>query len=146
MAKLKKSFSTREAARISGVSHRTVDYWAKTKLIVPSIADANGTGTDRLYNFDDLMALRVAGALRESGTSTQALRKVIAYLREKGYPKGLSGYRLVMLGSDVCLVRNCRQLESALKHQGQGIFAFMIDISQAYQEVKAEAIAVTEAA
>ncbi len=82
MAKPKKSFSTREAARISCVTHRTVDYWAKTKLIVPSIADANGTGSDRLYNFDDLMALRVAGALRESGTSTQALRKVIAYLRE----------------------------------------------------------------
>jgi len=145
MAKLKESFSTSEAARISGVSHRTVDYWAKTKLIVPSITDANGTGTDRRYNFDDLIALRVACALRQSGTSTQALRKVISYLRENGYPK-VAKCHLLMLGSDICLVRNCGQLESALKHQGQGILSFMIDISKAYKEVKAEAIAIAQAA
>jgi DNA-binding transcriptional MerR regulator len=146
MARVRKSFSTSEAAQISGVSHRTVDYWAKTRLIVPSIADANGTGTDRLYDFDDLMALRVAGALRRSGISTQALRSVLGYLREKGYPKGLAGCRLVTVGSDVCLVHNCRELESALKKQGQGIFSFMIDISQAYREVKAQADAIGRAA
>src|SRR6266700_7498201 len=108
MATLKKSFSTREAAQITGVSHRTVDFWAKTKLIVPSIADANGTGTDRLYNFDDLVALRVARELRQAGISTQSLRKVVKHLRENGWPKPLSQVRLVGIGSQTCAVRFVR--------------------------------------
>lgn len=140
------SFSTRRAAEIAGVSHRTVDYWAKTKFIVPSIADAKGIGTDRLYNFDDLIALRVAGDLRKSGISTQALRSVIDYLRKRGYPKGLAGCRLLVLGTDVCMVHNCKEMESALNEPGQGIFSFMIDISQAYKEVKDKARNLGEAA
>ena len=137
MATLKKSFSTREAAQVSGVSHRTVDYWAKTKLIVPSIADANGTGTDRLYSFDDLVALRVVRELRLAGISTQALREVVKKLREKGWPKALSQLRLVGIGSQVCVVRfvrGCKQLEDALT--GQELFAFMVDFEHAVQDVQ----------
>jgi DNA-binding transcriptional MerR regulator len=137
MATLKKSFSTREAARVSGVSHRTVDYWAKTKLLVPSIADANGTGTDRLYSFDDLVALRVVRELRQAGISTQALREVVKKLREKGWPKALSQLRLVGIGSQVCVVRfvrGCKQLEDALT--GQELFAFMVDFEHAVQDVQ----------
>lgn len=137
MATLKKSFSTSEAAQISGVSHRTVDYWAKTKLIVPSIADANGAGTDRLYNFDDLVALRVARELRQAGISTQSLRQVVKHLRENGRPKALSQLRLVGIGSQVCVVRfvrGCKQLDNALT--GQGVFAFMVDFERTVQDVR----------
>jgi MerR HTH family regulatory protein len=64
-ANTKESFSAREAARIAGVPYASLDYWARTKLVVPSIADAKGTGTERRYSFNDLVALRVA-----AGTST----------------------------------------------------------------------------
>ena len=40
-------FSTGEAVRITGVSFRNIDYWARTKFIVPSIAEAQGTGTEQ---------------------------------------------------------------------------------------------------
>ena len=61
MAKATESFSTGDAVRITGVSFRNIDYWARTKFIVPSIAEAQGTGTERRYSFSDLLALRVAG-------------------------------------------------------------------------------------
>lgn len=137
MTALKKSFSTSQAARIAGVSHRTVDYWAKTKLVVPSITDADGTGTDRLYNFEDLVALRVIRELRQGGISTRSLREVVKYLRDNGWPKALSQLRLVGVGSQVCtvrFVRGCKQLENALT--GQGVFAFMVDFEQTFQDVR----------
>ena len=60
MGKIKESFSAGEAAKITGVSYRNLDHWARTKFIVPSISEARGTGTERKYAFDDLVALRVA--------------------------------------------------------------------------------------
>ena len=87
MAKATESFSTGDAVRITGVSFRNIDYWARTKFIVPSIAEAQGTGTERRYSFSDLLALRVARELREAGVSTQSLRRVVEFLRTK---KGLT--------------------------------------------------------
>ena len=83
MAKATDSFSTGDAVRITGVSFRNIDYWARTKFIVPSIAEAQGTGTERRYSFSDLLALRVARELREAGVSTQSLRRVVEFLRTR---------------------------------------------------------------
>src|SRR5437764_13249821 len=101
MAKATDSFSTGEAVRITGVSFRNIDYWARTKFIVPSIAEAQGTGTERRYSFSDLLALRVARELRDAGVSTQKLRRVVEFLRTR---KGLTTHplaecRLIMTGS-----------------------------------------------
>lgn len=77
----KDSFSAGEAAKISGVSYRTIDYWARIRFIVPSIAEANGTGTDRRYSFSDLVALRLAKDLRTAGIATRSLHRIVEYLR-----------------------------------------------------------------
>ena len=87
MAKATDSFSTGDAVRITGVSFRNIDYWARTKFIVPSVAEAKGTGTERRYSFSDLLALRVARELREAGVSTQSLRRPGV----SANPKGLDG-------------------------------------------------------
>ena len=38
-------FSGREAADIVGITYRQLDYWARTDLIRPSLADAKGSGS-----------------------------------------------------------------------------------------------------
>jgi DNA-binding transcriptional MerR regulator len=132
MSGRKESFSTSEAARLTGVPHRTVDYWAKTKLIAPSIADANGIGTDRLYDFSDLVALRVAHHLRKAGISTQALRKALGRLRELRNP--LVESRILAIGSSVVWVKTSDEVIDVLT--GQGTFAFMLDFPRTVREVK----------
>lgn len=133
----KHSFSAGEAARIAGLSYRTVDHWARTKFIVPSIASARGTGTERRYGFGDLVALRVARELRQAGVSTQALRRIVAYLRKnKGLRNPLAEARLVVVGSDVCVVNGCNELDSLLRKPGQATFAFMVELGRAVEEVK----------
>ena len=131
-------FITSEASRVTGVRHRTMDYWAKTKLLVPSIADAKGTGTDRRYSFDDLVALRVARELRDAGISTQKLRTVVKGLQGKGWLNPLADCKLLMIGNHLHIVHSCMEVESLLNKPGQTVFAFMVDLSRTVQEVKTE--------
>src|SRR5947199_8214048 len=110
------SFSTGEATRITGVPYRNIDHWARTKFIVPSIADAEGTGTERKYAFNDLVALRVARELREAGISTQALRRVVAHLRSiEGLENPLAESRFIVVGTEIHLVRGCGEIIRLLK-------------------------------
>ena len=75
------SFSTGEVSRLTGVSHRTLDFWAKTKFIDASVRQAHGTGSDRLYSFADVVTLCIAGKLRNAGLETAA----IAAMLEAGF-------------------------------------------------------------
>ena len=137
MAVTTDSFSTGDAVRITGVSFRNIDYWARTRFIVPSIAEAKGTGTERKYSFSDLLALRVARELRQGGISTQALRRVVQFLKQKtGQRNPLAECRLVVVGSDVQLVNGCQQLESLLNRPGQSVFAFMLDLGRTVEQIK----------
>ena len=135
----KESFSTGEAVRITGVSFRNIDYWARTKFIAPSIAEASGTGTERRYSFSDLLALRVARELREAGVSTQSLRRVVEFLRtRKGLTNPLAECRLIITGSDVHVATSREKIMSALLRPGQTSFAFVFDLARTVGEMNAE--------
>jgi DNA-binding transcriptional MerR regulator len=139
MAKATDSFSTGDAVRITGVSFRNIDYWARTKFIVPSIAEAQGTGTERRYSFSDLLALRVARELREAGVSTQSLRRVVEFLRKtKDLPQPLAECRLIVTGADVQVVNSPKEIMSVLRSPGQTSFAFVFDLARTVQEMKQE--------
>ena len=140
MAKATESFSTGDAVRITGVSFRNIDYWARTKFIVPSIAEARGTGTARRYSFSDLVALRVARELREAGVSTQKLRRVVEFLRRR---KGLTANplaecRLIITGTDVHIATSSEEIISVLRMPGQTAFAFVFDLARTVSEMRQE--------
>jgi DNA-binding transcriptional MerR regulator len=139
MAKGTESFSTGDAVRITGVSFRNIDYWARTKFIVPSIAEAQGTGTDRRYSFSDLLALRVARELREAGVSTQSLRRVVDFLRtKKGLTQPLAECRLIVTGADVQVATSPEKIMSVLRTPGQTSFAFVFDLARTVDEMNQE--------
>jgi DNA-binding transcriptional MerR regulator len=138
------SFSTGDAVRITGVSFRNIDYWARTKFIVPSIAEAQGTGTARRYSFSDLLALRVARELREAGVSTQSLRRVVKFLRtKKGLTQPLAECRLIVTGTDVQVATSPEKIMSVLRASGQTSFAFVFDLAQTVDKMK-EQIGISE--
>jgi len=140
MGKIKESFSAGEAAKITGVPYRNLDYWARTKFIVPSISEAKGTGTERKYAFDDLVALRIARELRVGGISTQALRGVVDELRKikGGLQNPLAKSRLVVVGSDVKLVNSCEDVISMIDKPGQSAFAFMVNLERTIETIKTD--------
>ncbi len=65
-------FRAPEAKRIAGISYRQLDYWTRTGLVTPSVNDAHGSGTQRLYSFQDLATLRVIKKLLDTGVSPAA--------------------------------------------------------------------------
>ena len=58
-------FSTGEMAAILNVSLNEVDYWIRSNLIVPSIREAAGHGTRRLFNIFDLKQAFLIQRLRK---------------------------------------------------------------------------------
>ncbi|HUG87643.1 MAG TPA: MerR family transcriptional regulator [Actinomycetota bacterium] len=71
-----------EVVKLVGVTYRQLDYWARTELVKPSVRDASGSGTQRLYGFQDLVLLRSIKNLLETGVTLQKIRKAVDYLRE----------------------------------------------------------------
>ena len=51
-------FSGTKAAQIVGITYRQLDYWARTDLVRPSLADASGSGSRRQYAYRDLLELQ----------------------------------------------------------------------------------------
>lgn len=139
MVKTRDSFSTGDAVRLTGVSFRNIDYWARTKFIVPSVAEAQGTGTERKYSFSDLMALRVARELRKAGVSTQSLRRIVEFLgTKKGLTRPLAECRLIVTGSDVQIATSPEKIMSVLRAPGQTSFAFVFDLRRTVEQMKEE--------
>ncbi len=120
------------ACHAVGISYRQLDYWARTGLVVPSIRDASGSGTQRLYSFRDLVVLKVVKRLLDAGVSLQNIRKAIETLRSHGVAD-LAGITLI---SDGTSVYECRSPEEVvdLLQGGQGVFG--IAIGGAFKEIQ----------
>lgn len=120
------------ACQAVGISYRQLDYWARTALVVPSIRDASGSGTQRLYSFRDLVVLKVVKRLLDAGVSLQNIRRAIETLRSRGVAD-LAGITLI---SDGTTVYECRSAEEVvdLLQGGQGVFG--IAIGGAFKEIE----------
>src|SRR5215472_10595517 len=115
-----KGYTTKQVTEITNVKYRTLDYWAKSGFLEPSIARAAGTGSERVYSLLDLVALKVARELREQGISVRMLRRIVRYLRtEEALTHPLAEAKLVVAGKDVLMVTNKSDLVSILHSPGQ---------------------------
>src|SRR5690625_2847209 len=70
--------------KIVGVTYRQLDYWARTGLVEPSVRKAVGSGTQRIYSFDDVVRLRVVKRLLDTGVSLQKVRLAVDELHLRG--------------------------------------------------------------
>jgi DNA-binding transcriptional MerR regulator len=131
-------FTSREAARISGVPFFTVDYWDRSKFLKPSIAQSagRGRGRGRLYSYADTLRLRIARELREQHVSLQTLRHVVKRLGE--IPAGLERARYVFVSEKVELVEDFAALTEVLRTKAR-TFGFLLDLSEIQQGVATRA-------
>ncbi len=112
-------FSGTKAATIVGISYRQLDYWARTDLIRPSLADARGSGSRRLYSYRDLLELRVIKSLLDAGIKLESVRTAFKYLRTH-VDTDIASAHLVISGSDVILCDG-EELIDVMRRGGQGV-------------------------
>ena len=123
------SFNSKMVSKIIGVPLRVIDYWDRTNFVKPSINEASGYGSMRLYSFTDLIQFKVAKFLRDQGLSLQKIRKSLHYLR-KHLPeveKPLAQLRFLTDGETIfALTNKNREIIDTLK-KGQFVFAIAIE-------------------
>ena len=102
-----------QVCSIVGITYRQLDYWARTGLLHPSISEAKGSGSQRLYSYRDLVQLKVIKRLLDSGISLRAARKAIECLRSTG--EDLAAANLVIDGKRSVLARSGEEIVDLLK-------------------------------
>ena len=87
-----------EACQIVGVTYRKLDYWARTGLVKPSIRRADGSGSGRLWSFEDLVELKLVESLVSTGMTIGAIRDGLEAYRNEKYRTG-TGLGIYLLAS-----------------------------------------------
>ncbi|SRR6266436_5780998 len=77
-----RSYTTAEIAQATGFSIRQLHYWARKRLVIPSVQDSHGPGTRKRYAIDDIIQLQFIRQLKRYGWSTQKIRKAVNTLRD----------------------------------------------------------------
>ncbi|AHI22753.1 MerR family transcriptional regulator [Corynebacterium vitaeruminis DSM 20294] len=112
------------ACQVAGITYRQLDYWARTKLVEPSIRMARGSGSQRLYSFKDILVLKIVKRLLDTGISLQNIRLAVDKLRDRG----VDDLAQITLVSDGTTVYECRSNEEVidLLGGGQGVFGIAV--------------------
>jgi DNA-binding transcriptional MerR regulator len=108
----------------AGITYRQLDYWARTGLVVPSVRDPSGAGTQRLYSFRDIVVLKVVKRLLDAGVALKNIREAIEALR-RWDEDDLATMTLISDGSTVYACRSAEEVVDLLQG-GQGVFGIAI--------------------
>jgi DNA-binding transcriptional MerR regulator len=111
-------------SEIVGITYRQLDYWARTGLVSPSISKAKGSGSQRLYSFEDIVRLRVVKRLLDTGVTLERIRAALEELGRQG--RALTDVTLASDGRTVYAIDDDRQLLDLLQ-RGQGVFAIALE-------------------
>jgi DNA-binding transcriptional MerR regulator len=108
-----------------GITYRQLDYWARTGLVTPSVRAADGSGTQRLYSFTDVVELRIIKRLLVAGVSLRQIRDAIGYLRKESGGKPLSDVTLMSDGHRIYACHSGEEVVDVLSH-GQAVFGIAV--------------------
>ncbi|HEX9049283.1 MAG TPA: MerR family transcriptional regulator [Anaeromyxobacter sp.] len=128
-------FGVAAVLRLTNVSYRNLDYWARTGLVRSSVKQAAGKGSRRVYAFEDLVALRLVGRLRQAGIPLQAIRRAVRYLQAHAH-KPLSTLGLIADGKRILATSDDPQAMIDATAEGQVLIA--IDVAPIRRRLEAD--------
>ena len=108
--RLKKTYSSREVAALTGLSARQLQWWGAKKLLTPTVAShrtAAGGFTERRYSPVELYELLVLADLRRRGFSVHKIRALLRTLERRF---GVRLYDTIRGGGDVTLLTDGREI------------------------------------
>ena len=137
-------FNTKTISRIIGVTARQLGYWDKTGMVKPSIAQAEGKGTRRLYSFLDIIQIKTAKALRNQGMSLQKIRKCVAFLRKHApeIEHPLAELKLLTDGQTIFVLTADKDIIMDTLNSGQLVIS--LAIGQFVNNIKAQIVLLTK--
>ena len=120
------SYRAPQVCSLVGISYRQLDYWARTGLITPSIQEASGSGSQRLYSFSDVVQLKVVKRLLDAGMSLKKIRKAMEILSvELASDSPLTDVTLLSDGITIYAAHSASEVVDVFKG-GQGVFGIAV--------------------
>jgi hypothetical protein len=83
--RIKKLYSSREVAAMTGLTARQLQWWDTRRLFIPAVASRRteaGGFTERRYTPIDVLELQVLADLRHRGFSVPQIRRLLSSLRD----------------------------------------------------------------
>jgi DNA-binding transcriptional MerR regulator len=132
-----------QVCKLIGITYRQLDYWARTGLLRPSVADARGSGSKRLYSYRDLLELKVIKQLLDAGVSLRSARRAVDCLRQN-LGADLASAKLVLSEGRSVLAQSNGEVVDLLAG-GQGVFN-VVPLSGVVDEVDAAIVQLARSA
>ena len=123
-----------QVCKLVSITYRQLDYWARTDLIRPSLQEANGSGSQRLYTFQDVVQLKVIKRLLDAGMSLKKIRSAVEILSEQlESDRPLADVTLLSDGQTIYAAHSEEEVVDVFR-RGQGVFG--IAIGPVHDEVR----------
>jgi DNA-binding transcriptional MerR regulator len=126
---LEEGFRGPQVCKIVGITYRQLDYWTRTGLVTPSLQEATGSGSQRLYSFNDLLQLKVIKSLTDAGASLQKVRQAIDWVRANLVEDNWSQVTIVADGSRVYALSSEEEVIDLLR-SGQGVLGAVVAVDK----------------
>ncbi len=121
-----KGFRAPQVCTIVGITYRQLDYWARTDLLVPSVQTASGSGSQRLYSFQDIVQLRVVKRLLDAGMSLKKIRQAMDLLKTQLQSDSpLTDVTLLSDGLTIYAAHSAQEVVDVFRG-GQGVFGIAV--------------------
>lgn len=121
-----RGFRAPQVCRLVGITYRQLDYWARTELLRPSLQDASGSGSQRLYSFTDLVQLKVIKRLLDAGMSLKRIRSAVEILRTQlATDQPLADVTLLSDGQTIYAAHSADEVVDVFR-RGQGVFGIAV--------------------
>ncbi|MDD5660038.1 MAG: MerR family transcriptional regulator [Actinomycetota bacterium] len=127
-------YKSQDVCKITGLTYKQLDYYDRTKFLSPSVNQALGYGTKRMYSFNDLLKLKVVKNLLDAGISLHKIRKTKKYLEMTG--NGGDDFLKVTLISDGTTVYACYSDKEIIDTLNSGQAVFGIALEKVYNKLK----------
>ena len=115
-----------QVCKLVGITYRQLDYWARTDLIRPSLRQASGSGSQRLYSFQDVVQLKVIKRLLDAGMSLKKIRLAVVILREQlDLERPLADVTLLSDGQTIYAAHSEEEIVDVFR-RAQGVFGIAI--------------------
>ncbi len=119
-------FRAPNVCSLVGITYRQLDYWARTDLITPSIQTAQGSGSQRLYSFTDVVQLKVIKRLLDAGMSLKKIRQAMDLLRRQlQSDQPLTDVTLLSDGQTIFAAHSSDEVVDVFR-RGQGVFGIAV--------------------
>ena len=119
-------FRAPRVCNVVGITYRQLDYWARTGLLQPSIQDARGSGSQRLYSFEDIVQLKVIKNLLDAGMSLKRIRQAMEILQEElQSERPLADVTLLSDGQTIYAAHSPDEVVDVFR-RGQGVFGIAV--------------------